>query len=75
MDRRARLYEVWTPLGNPNDLEDLSEIMPRKLRAIRCHRSQIESPRYDRAARGLNAYRGELSARCRYAEAYRTETL
>jgi LmbE family N-acetylglucosaminyl deacetylase len=65
-----RLYEVWTPIASPNDVVDVSAVMARKLRAIRCHRSQIETFAYDRAARGLNAYRGEMFAKCRYAEAF-----
>jgi LmbE family N-acetylglucosaminyl deacetylase len=65
-----RLYEVWTPLSTYDHVEDVSTAMPRKLRAVRCHRSQLASFRYDRAVRGLNAYRGALTARCAYAEVY-----
>jgi LmbE family N-acetylglucosaminyl deacetylase len=65
-----RLYEVWTPLAACDHLEDVSATMPRKLRAVRCYRSQLAGFRYDRAVRGLNAYRGALGARCAYAEGY-----
>jgi LmbE family N-acetylglucosaminyl deacetylase len=64
-------YEVWTPLAEYDQVEDISPVMRRKLRALRCHRSQLGHFRYDRAVRGLNQYRGALAARCRYAEVFR----
>jgi N-acetylglucosamine malate deacetylase 1 len=67
-------YEVWTPLGEYDHVEDVSSVMPRKLRAVRCHRSQLGHFRYDRAVRGLNQYRGALAGRCRYAEVFCHET-
>jgi LmbE family N-acetylglucosaminyl deacetylase len=63
-------YEVWTPLASYGWAEDVSPVMAQKLRAVRCHRSQLGSFRYDRAVRGLNQYRGALAARCRYAEVF-----
>ena len=48
-------------------------MMRRKLRAVRCHASQVGHFRYDRAVRGLNRYRGALAARCAYAEVFRHE--
>lgn len=63
-------YEIWTPLGNWDCVEDITKVMPRKLQAIRCYRSQMEQFRYDRAIRGLNQYRGILGAGCRYAEVF-----
>jgi LmbE family N-acetylglucosaminyl deacetylase len=63
-------YEVWTPLAEYDHIEDISDVMVRKLQAVRCYASQLEEFRYDRAVRGLNAYRGVMGARCRYAEAY-----
>jgi LmbE family N-acetylglucosaminyl deacetylase len=68
----VRLYEVWTPLQDYQHVEDISALMPRKLRALRCHRSQIESLRYDRAVRGLNAYRGVMAQCGRFAEVFGT---
>jgi LmbE family N-acetylglucosaminyl deacetylase len=65
-------YEVWTPLPEYDHVEDITPVMRRKLKALRCHRSQIGYFRYDRAVRGLNQYRGELAARCRYAEVFQT---
>ncbi|HXG10558.1 MAG TPA: PIG-L deacetylase family protein [Gemmataceae bacterium] len=63
-------YEVWTPLAEYDRVEDITPVMMRKLRAIRCYRSQLEGFRYDRAARGLGQYRGALAGRCRYAEVF-----
>jgi LmbE family N-acetylglucosaminyl deacetylase len=54
-------------------VEDVSAVMGRKMRAVRCYRSQIGHFRYDRAVRGLNQYRGALAARRRYAEVFRHE--
>jgi LmbE family N-acetylglucosaminyl deacetylase len=63
-------YEVWTPMQEYCHVEDVGEVMRRKLRAIRCYASQLRGFRYDRAVRGLNAYRGVLAARCMYAEVF-----
>jgi LmbE family N-acetylglucosaminyl deacetylase len=65
-----RGYEVWSPLPQPGWVEDISEVMPRKLRAVRCYRSQLRQFRYDRAVEGLNRYRGILGAGSRHAEAF-----
>jgi LmbE family N-acetylglucosaminyl deacetylase len=64
-------YEVWTPLSEFDEVKDITPVMARKLRAVRCYRSQLAGFRYDRAVRGLNQYRGALAAQCRYAEAFR----
>jgi N-acetylglucosamine malate deacetylase 1 len=63
-----RGYEVWTPLSCWHYVEDITAVMPRKLQAIACYRSQLLQFRYDRAAAGLNQYRGALAARSDYAE-------
>jgi LmbE family N-acetylglucosaminyl deacetylase len=68
-------YEVWTPLETYDHVEDVGAVMARKLKAVRCYRSQLGGFRYDRAVRGLNQYRGELTARCRFAEVFRYATL
>jgi LmbE family N-acetylglucosaminyl deacetylase len=66
----ALAYEIWTPLSEYHHVEDVTAAMTRKLRAIRCYRSQLKGFRYDRAIRGLNQYRGVLAARTRYAEVF-----
>ena len=67
---QLRAYEVWTPLGKFDDVVDISAVMPRKLRALRAHRSQLAEFDYVQAMRGLNQYRGALAAKTRYAEVF-----
>jgi LmbE family N-acetylglucosaminyl deacetylase len=65
-----RGYEIWSPMTRFGWVEDISEVMDRKLQAVRCYRSQLRLFRYDIAIRGLNRYRGILAAGSRYAEAF-----
>lgn len=65
-----RTYEVWTPLPEHNHVEDISAVMPRKLRAIRAHRSQLQEFDYARAMRGLNQYRGVIAGKYSFAEVF-----
>jgi LmbE family N-acetylglucosaminyl deacetylase len=67
-----RAYEVWTPLQQFDHVENISRVMPRKLRALRAHRSQLAEFDYERAMRGLNQYRGALAGKCRYAEVFQS---
>jgi LmbE family N-acetylglucosaminyl deacetylase len=66
-------YEFWTPLSQYDHNEDITSVMANKVRAIRCHRSQLELFRYDLAARGLSQYRSVLH-HCRYAEVFKSYT-
>jgi LmbE family N-acetylglucosaminyl deacetylase len=68
-------YEVWTPLADGDELEDITPVIHSKLRAVRCYPSQLQQFRYDRAVRGLNQYRGALHGRCRYAELFQSSAL
>jgi LmbE family N-acetylglucosaminyl deacetylase len=70
-----RAYEVWTPLTAHDHIEDISRAMARKLKALRAHRSQLREFNYERAVCGLNSFRGELGAKCRYAEVFQSVTL
>lgn len=63
-------YEVWTPLAQYEVVEDISDQMERKLEAIRCYASQLETFDYLRAATGLNSYRGALAAHTAFAEVF-----
>ena len=65
-----RGYEVWTPMRRYGWPEDVTRFMARKLRAVRCYRSQLRDFHYDRAVRGLNQYRGCLAGGRRYAEVF-----
>ena len=67
---RLLTYEVWTPLAEYSYVEDISAVMQRKIKAVRCYRSQLRGFRYDRAVRGLNQYRGALAAHRLYAEVF-----
>jgi LmbE family N-acetylglucosaminyl deacetylase len=70
----VRTYEVWAPLPVFDTVEDISETMDRKIDALRAHLSQRGEFNYERAVRGLNAYRGEFTARVRYAEVFQHVT-
>jgi LmbE family N-acetylglucosaminyl deacetylase len=63
-------YEVWTPLSEYDRAENISQMMERKLQAVRAHRSQIKQIRYDRAVSALNEYRGTMTQVGRYAEVF-----
>lgn len=63
-------YEIWTPLSAFSVVEDIGEVMERKLDAIRCYASQNGHFDYVAAASGLGQYRGALAGRCRYAEVF-----
>jgi len=63
-------YEIWTPLGSFDHVEDISSVMELKLAAIECYRSQLAGFAYDRAVIGLNQYRGALAAKCDFAEVF-----
>jgi len=65
------LYETWTPLP-ANILVDISSEIEDKIKAVRCHRSQISETDLDDFARALNRYRA-MGTRARlrdYAEAF-----
>jgi N-acetylglucosamine malate deacetylase 1 len=65
-------YEIWSPLTEYDHYENISSVMTRKLRAVRCHRSQMKEFAYDRAITGLNQYRGVIAAKAKFAEAFQT---
>jgi LmbE family N-acetylglucosaminyl deacetylase len=68
----VRAYEVWTPLPAYDHVEDISAVLPRKLRALRAHKSQLREFDYVRAVSGLNQFRGALAARCPFAEVFQS---
>jgi len=65
-----RGYEVWSPLASHDLVEDISAVFDRKMAGIAAYKSQLAQFRYDRAAEGLNRYRGALAGRCDYAEVF-----
>ena len=56
----VRMYEVWTPLQQLDEIVDISEWMDKKLEAVRAYKSQCDVLSFDEAIRGLNRYRGEM---------------
>ena len=67
-----RSYEVWTPLGAYDHVENIDAVMTHKLKAVRAHTSQMKEFAYARAVTGLNQYRGVIAGRCRYAEVFQS---
>ena len=57
---RVRMYEVWTPLQEMDEIVDISDFIETKIEAVRAHRSQCSVLRFDEAVRGLNRFRGEM---------------
>jgi LmbE family N-acetylglucosaminyl deacetylase len=72
---QLRAYEVWTPLSEYDIVENIDAQMPKKLHALRAHKSQVAGWDYPRAIRGLNEYRGVMAGRCRFAEVFATRTI
>jgi LmbE family N-acetylglucosaminyl deacetylase len=63
-------YEVWTPIQIPNFYEDITDIVEIKKRAITMHKSQNMLFNFSKAALSLNAYRGVMSGKGDYCEAF-----
>jgi LmbE family N-acetylglucosaminyl deacetylase len=63
-------YEVWTPMTDFDDVEDISPVVETKLAAVRTYASQLAKFRYDDAVDGLNRFRGALAGHCTYAEVF-----
>ena len=63
-------YEVWHPLNIYQLSVDITTTVERKLAALRCHQSQIESTHYDEASLGLARYRGVMSFSSTHAEVF-----
>ena len=70
-----RAYEVWTPLPEFDHVVDITALMPRKLKALRAHKSQLGEFDYVRAVKGLNQFRGALAAKRPFAEVFQTLAL
>jgi LmbE family N-acetylglucosaminyl deacetylase len=57
---RVFAYEVWTPLTEIDLVVDVSDVIERKLEAIRAYESQCRVMRFDEASLGLMRWRGEM---------------
>ena len=56
----VRFFEIWSPLGDMDEIVDISAVIDDKQRAIRAYRSQCAVMRLDDAFVGLARYRGEM---------------
>lgn len=56
----VRMYEIWTPLQEMDEIIDISLYMEAKLATVRAYTSQCSVLRFDDAISGLNRYRGEM---------------
>lgn len=56
----VRFFEIWSPLGDMDEIVDISEVIDEKRRAIRAYRSQCAVMRLDAAFVALARYRGEM---------------
>jgi LmbE family N-acetylglucosaminyl deacetylase len=54
------MFEVWTPIQKIDHIEDISEVMATKLKAIRAYKCQCEAVGFPEAFEGLARYRGEM---------------
>jgi LmbE family N-acetylglucosaminyl deacetylase len=54
------MYEVWTPLQQMDRIEDISEYVDIKRKAIQTYKSQCAVMNFEEAILGLNRYRGEM---------------
>jgi LmbE family N-acetylglucosaminyl deacetylase len=65
-------YEIWTPLAAHDTVVDISQVLSKKLRALRAHRSQLGEFDYVKAVTGLNQFRGALAGKCQFAEVFQS---
>jgi len=63
------MYEIWGTLM-PNMLIPISDIMERKMAAIKEHGTQCADIDYIRVSKGINGYRAATNALDGYAEAF-----
>jgi LmbE family N-acetylglucosaminyl deacetylase len=63
-------FEVWTPMTEFDDVEDITRVVETKRAAVRTYASQLTKFRYDDAVDGLNRFRGALAGHCEYAEVF-----
>ncbi len=69
--KKILCYEVWTPLKEPSYINDISLVMDKKIDALRCHKSQIDSIRYDDDIRKINRYRSAITGIGTYVECFK----
>lgn len=63
-------YEIWTPLQEISYIENITEFIDLKIKALKQHKSQIHDIQYDEAVRCLNRYRGIMMGKGEYCECF-----
>lgn len=63
-------YEVWTPLQDFSYVEDITDVIDVKIKALEQHKSQIQDIKYDEAVKNLNGYRGIMTGHGKYCECF-----
>lgn len=56
----VKCYEVWTPIQQFDEIEDITAFVDKKRAAILAYKSQCDVLAFDEAILGLNRYRGEM---------------
>ncbi len=62
-------YEVWHPITNYQLVEYITNTIQKKMGALVCYKSQVETTKYDKAFEGLARYRGVMTWG-KYAEVF-----
>ena len=68
-------YEVWTPLQNYGLIEDITDVIEKKVEALLFHHSQISQFPYDELAKTLARYRGIVTGGGDYCEVFCVERM
>lgn len=55
-----RMFEVWTPIQQIDDIVDITPFIDIKIAAIRAYKSQCDVMKFDDASLGLSRFRGEM---------------
>tara|TARA_B100000749_G_scaffold280897_1_gene280800 strand:+ start:77475 stop:78140 length:666 start_codon:yes stop_codon:yes gene_type:complete len=63
-------YEVWHPLNDWQLSVDVTPFFETKVRALQCHKSQLQDMDYVKAVRGLASYRAAMQGAGEYAEVF-----
>jgi N-acetylglucosamine malate deacetylase 1 len=63
-------YEVWNPINAVQCVVDITQTIEKKVEALNCFKSQLETKQYDEAFKGLARYRGVMCDGGTYAEGF-----
>ena len=68
-------YEVWTPLLSYQFSTDISSFISQKVRALEAYASQMKIKNWVDGCLGLNAYRGMVTGKGKFAEVFNVRKL